>query len=241
MKLIIEPTDQAMSESAMHIVLGAMMQDKRVNVSLTSGESPKTLYKLMAPMVRDRPQFDDVHYYVFDDCPVEGEEHGLVWDDMQRLFYEPANIPVERVHSITPSNWETYDREIRDAGGLDVMVIGLGWDGHFCTNCPRVTPLDSYSYRIARSEINAQNPTYPERPGRPFSYTMGPRSLMRAKHLVMIVNGKHKAEALKRVLDEPISPEVPSTVLKLHPNFTLIADADAASLIDPAEYPEHRI
>ena len=64
---------------------------------------------------------------------------------------------------------------------------------------------------------------------------------MRAKHLVMIVNGKHKAHILKRMLDEPISNELPATVLKLHPNFTVICDADAASELDMAEYPKHRI
>ena len=60
-------------------------------------------------------------------------------------------------------NWETYDQEIRDAGGIDVMLIGLGWDGHFCSNCPRCTPMDSYTYPIDRKTKNAANPTYPAR------------------------------------------------------------------------------
>ena len=59
---------------------------------------------------------------------------------------------------------------------------------------------------------------------------------MRVKHLVMIVNGKHKAEILKQVLDSPITDELPATVLKLHPNFTVICDKDAASLLDMKDY-----
>ena len=59
---------------------------------------------------------------------------------------------------------------------------------------------------------------------------------MKVKHVVMIVNGKHKAEILKKMLDEPISNELPSTVLKLHPNFTIIADQDAASLLNLEDY-----
>ena len=61
---------------------------------------------------------------------------------------------------------------------------------------------------------------------------MGPKSLMRVNHLVMIVNGKEKAEIFKRFLEEPINQDVPATILKLHPNFTVICDQDAASLID---------
>lgn len=54
MKLIIEENEQKMSESAMFILLGAMMQDKRVNISLTSGRSPKTMYDMMIPYVKIR-------------------------------------------------------------------------------------------------------------------------------------------------------------------------------------------
>ena len=239
MKLIIEENDQKMSESAMQILLGAMMQDKKVNISLTSGETPKTMYKLMVPYVKDQKKFDDIDYYLFDEAPFVGEEagkEGTNLAEMRELFFDDANIPDEKIHYLTMENWETWDADIAKAGGIDVMVIGLGWDGHFCGNCPRCTPLDSYTYTVDRKVKNAVNPTYPERPNQPFSITMGPKSLMKVKHLVVIVNGKHKAEILKRVLDEPISPENPSTVLKLHPNCTVICDADSASLLNPDDY-----
>ena len=66
MKLIIEENEQKMSESAMYILLGAMMQDKRVNISLTAGRSPIHLYQMMAPLVKDQDKFKDVQYYLFD-------------------------------------------------------------------------------------------------------------------------------------------------------------------------------
>ena len=69
MKLIIEENEQKMSESAMHILLGAMMQDKRVNISLTAGRSPINLYKMMVPYVKDQEKFKDIQYYLFDEAP----------------------------------------------------------------------------------------------------------------------------------------------------------------------------
>ena len=229
MKLIIEETEQKMSESAMFILLGAMMQDKRVNISLTSGRSPKTMYDMMIPYVKNQEKFKDIQYYLFD-------EYGPNWKDMQELFFKPANIPDSHIHIMNADNWQDYDNEIRNVGGIDVMVIGLGYDGHFCGNCPRCTPFDSYTYQIDFKEKQAVNPDYKDRPYQPFTLTMGPKSLMRVKHLVMIVNGKEKAEIFKRFLDEPINQDVPATILKLHPNFTVICDQDAASLIHYEQY-----
>lgn len=89
---------------------------------------------------------------------------------------------------------------------------------------------------MERKKKIAVNSTHTDRPEIPLVYTMGPKSLMRVKHLVMIVNGKEKAEILKKVLDSPITDELPATVLKLHPNFTIICDKDAASLLNPEDY-----
>lgn len=237
MKLIVEENTQKMSESALHILLGAMMQDKRVNISLTSGKSPIELYKMLAPEVRDQEKFKDIEYYLFDEAPyMDGKPYGPNWEEMQKLFFEEANIPEERIHDMTMENWETYDEEISRAGGIDVMVIGLGYDGHFCSNCPRCTPMDSYSYAMDRATKNKANPDYPKREHLPITLTMGPKSLMKVKHLVMIVNGKEKAGILKQVLDSPITDELPSTVLKLHPNMTLICDKDAASELNMDDY-----
>lgn len=236
MKLIVEKDERKMCESAMFILLGAMHQDKRVNISLTSGRSPKMMYQMMIPHVKDAEKFKDIQYYLFDENPFIGQEHGTNWQEMQDLFFKEANIPDERVHGITLDNWETFDQTIRDAGGIDVMVIGLGHDGHFCGNCPRCTPLDSYTYCLEYKDKQAVNPGYGDRPTQPYTITMGAKSLMRVKHLVMIVNGKEKAEIFKRFLDEPINNELPATVLKLHPNFTVICDEDAASLLKLNEY-----
>ncbi len=112
---------------------------------------------------------------------------------------------------------------------LAMMVISA-------KNCPRCTPMDSYSYAMDRATKNKANPDYPKREHLPITLTMGPKSLMKVKHLVMIVNGKEKAGILKQVLDSPITDELPSTVLKLHPNMTLICDKDATSELNMDDY-----
>ncbi|WP_067142521.1 6-phosphogluconolactonase [Oceanivirga salmonicida] len=236
MKLIIKENNLEMSKSAMYIVLGAMQQDKRVNISLTSGRSPKKLYELLIPEIKDKYEYKNIQYYLFDDSPYIDKKHGGNWDEMQEMFFKPANIPNDRINITTLENWQVYDDEIKQVGGIDVMVIGLGYDGHFCGNCPNCTPLDSYTYCLEFKEKQKANPTYLDRPTQPYSITMGPKSLMRVKHLVMIVNGSEKAEILKKFLDEPISNKIPATILKLHPNFTVLCDKEAAKLINIEDY-----
>ena len=86
MKLIIEESEQKMSESAMHILLGAMMQDKRVNISLTAGKSPVNLYKMMIPYIKDQDKFKDIEYWLFDEAPYLDKPYGPNWEEMQRTF-----------------------------------------------------------------------------------------------------------------------------------------------------------
>lgn len=57
-----------------------------------------------------------------------------------------------------------YDEQIKQADDIDVMVIDLGWDGYFCSNCPRCTPSDSYTYKIPFPKKQLENPTYKDRP-----------------------------------------------------------------------------
>ena len=163
MKLIIEETTEKMSESAMQIVLGEMMQDKQVNISLTSGRSPEKMYEMMVPAIKGKAKYKDVQYWLFDENPYDGDEYGPNWYDMQKMIFGPAEIEDERVHHLTRENYTEYDEQVRRAGGIDVMVIGLGWDGHFCGNCPRCTPFDIQIpvYRQAEAESDIQRSSDP--------------------------------------------------------------------------------
>ncbi|NVJ11985.1 6-phosphogluconolactonase, partial [Myxococcus sp. AM001] len=116
----------------------------------------------------------------------------------------------------------------------DLMVLGLGADGHFCGNLPNTTRFHDQTVEvpihgemialIANSEMGGDISAVPN------SYvTMGPRSVMAAKNLLLIVSGAAKAHALKQVVEGPVSVQVPASVLKLHPSLVIIADKAAAA------------
>ncbi|MFV0393428.1 MAG: 6-phosphogluconolactonase, partial [Coprobacillaceae bacterium] len=112
---------------------------------------------------------------------------------------------------------------VKNEGYFDVIMMGIGADGHFCANLPETNCLQDYTTRIVTFDI-------PDKGIIKYA-TMGAQSVMASKHLLLIVNGEHKAEILKQALEGPVDEKCPSSVLKLHPNFTVIADEAVAKLL----------
>jgi 6-phosphogluconolactonase/glucosamine-6-phosphate isomerase/deaminase len=235
MKLIIKDSYESLSTAAAGILLAEMARDKRVNMAITAGNSPKGAYEITIREMKAAPgDFANVHYYNFDEVPVKGEPKGVTMRDLDTLFFIPAEIPAARIHPLTCENYTSRDEEIANAGGLDLMFLGLGGDGHFCGNMPHGTRFEEQTYRMYIKKEYAWYKTIedlgiPEIPE--YFVTMGAVSIMRVRRLVMIVNGKGKAQTVKRFFESPVDTAFPASILKLHPDFTVLMDKDAASAL----------
>jgi 6-phosphogluconolactonase/glucosamine-6-phosphate isomerase/deaminase len=233
MRVFIEDSYENLSEKAVGIMLAAMSQDKRVNIAITAGNSPVLVYEKLIKEIKALPQaFTNVHYYNFDEIPLKGSAKGVTMGELDRLYFTPAEIPSSRIHPLTCENYTEHDEEIMRAGGLDLMLIGLGGDGHFCGNMPNATRFEEHTYKVYIKKEYEWYKTVQDLPEIPeYFVTMGAASVMKVCRLVMIVNGKGKAQAVKRFFDSTVDTAFPSSILKLHPNFTLILDKDAASAL----------
>lgn len=231
MRIIIEKDFEAMSESTKNILLGHMSQDKRVNLSITAGNTPVGVYQKMVEIVKDSPDYDNVHYYNFDEIPVPDQSEGITITDLRKLYLTPANINEANVHPLTVANYAEQDQRLALDGGLDAMLIGLGGDGHFCGNMPTTTSFENTTYKV---KVSGEEPWFePEMMEKGMEFvTMGPVSVMRVKHLILIVNGEKKADMVKQVLEGPVTEDFPASILQLHPNLTVILDEAAASKLE---------
>lgn len=238
MKLIVTKDLQEMNEVAAQHLLGAMHTQYRTNIAITAGSTPKGVYELMIPLVKDKEYFDNVHYYNFDEIPFKGETgYGVTMQNLNKLYFDPANIKREKIHVLDWTNYETQDQRIAADGGLDFVLLGVGADGHFCGNLPGTTKFGDLTSRVVEDAtpemvqvlLNEVGGVEEKRPD--FYVTMGPKSIMQIKKLVMIANGTAKAEIVKKLVEGIVTEEVPSTLLTTHPDFTLIVDAEAASLL----------
>ena len=126
-----------------------------------------------------------------------------------------------------------YDHVIRGLGGVDLQLLGLGANGHIGFN----EPCEEYikgTHRVELTDItvNANARFFESRDDVPRSaYTMGILDIIQAKKVVMVANGEGKAQAVKDAFWGPVTPKVPASILQLHPDFTLVADEAALSLV----------
>ncbi|HPY80114.1 MAG TPA: glucosamine-6-phosphate deaminase [Bacilli bacterium] len=127
-----------------------------------------------------------------------------------------------------------YDNLIEEHGGIDLQILGIGSNGHIAFNEPD-TPFDSLTHIADLNESTIKDnsrlfSSIKEVPTK--AVTMGLKSIMNARKIVLIAMGKSKAEAVKNLIKGKISKRVPSSILRNHPDVTIYVDQDAYSLVN---------
>ncbi|MDR0922234.1 MAG: glucosamine-6-phosphate deaminase [Lactobacillales bacterium] len=237
MRVIITKDYEELGKLTTQILLGTMFaKQDRCNLSITAGKTPLEVYKQLIPEVKNKKYFNHVHYYNFDEIPYRTEKRpGITMRDLNKMFFNQAEINKTNIHPLTETNYAQQDAKIADAGGIDLMLLGIGKDGHFCGNLPGTTTYEDWTTRVEFSPAAKERSSvlFEEKKETPDYYvTMGPQSVMHARQLVLIANGIQKAEIMKVFLEGKVNPKYPATILKMHPNLTVILDKEAASLLE---------
>lgn len=158
---------------------------------------------------------------------------------MRNNFFDHINIDTRNVNipnGMDPcENRECsrYDQVIHDLGGVDLQLLGLGPNGHIGFNEPDDEFIKgTHRVQLTEATINANARFFESVDEVPTAaYTMGILDIIQAKRVVMVVNGAAKAQAVKDSFWGPVTPKVPASILQLHPDFTLVADEEALSLV----------
>ena len=158
---------------------------------------------------------------------------------MNTNFFDHINI--DKTCTYVPNGLEEnaekacadYDAIIENCGGTDLQLLGLGNNGHIGFNEPdKVFAKGTHCVDLAKSTIDANARFFDSMDEVPKqAYTMGIQSIMKAKKILVIVSGKGKANIVKEAFTGPVTPQVPASILQMHPDVTLIADKDALELL----------
>lgn len=236
MRIIVENNYEQMSKHACSILLGHIAQSGRINVCLTAGRTPKRMYDFFVEAVKNKSHYSNVHYYSFDETPIYAPDGTYIKGDnqsqLEELFFRPANIPAAQSHFLDANNYADFPRMIEEAGGLDVMLVGIGNDGHICANMPECTQFNQASYAVKLIDEYPWNKPYQDSLNGNYSdymFTLGAPSILKAKHLIMIANGSDKADILYQALNGPITEKLPASMIQLHPNLTVLTDDEAGA------------
>ncbi len=228
MQILVKPTYEELSVEAARIVGEAIRAKSHLLLCIPTGRTPRGMYRELIRLYRDRRiDFSRVSFFCLD------EYVGLRADHPQSLrtflWKEFLNyVNVRRANVYTPD--ENYESAIRKAGGIDLMVLGLGSNAHIAFNEPgssfdsrtRIVDLADSTLLGMQNRFSAN-----ELPRQ--AITVGLGTIMDADRIVLLASGESKAEALRRTLTDEISSDVPASILRLHSKVTIIADEAAAA------------
>ena len=152
------------------------------------------------------------------------------------------HVNINKNHTFVPDGLEKdsdkacseYNHIITREGGIDLQLLGLGHNGHIGFNEPGAAfEKETHCVDLTESTIEANKRFFDSEESVPKqAYTMGIKSIMQAKKILVIVSGESKAEILKEVLHGPITPAVPASILQLHNDVTIVADEAALGKLD---------
>ena len=235
---VFNEAQQACHAAAM--MLAAQLLQKPDSVlGLATGSSPVPSYDLLAEeYAAGVVDFSRVTTFNLDEYVGLGPEHPQSYRYfMEHHLFSRVNIRREASHvpdgcaSDLTAEAAGYDEAIRAAGGLDVQLLGIGRNGHIGFNEPGESFIaDTHVVALSANTIAANARFFSGEDEVPRqAISMGIGSIMSARQVLLIATGESKADAIARTVKGDITPWVPASILRTHPNVVLLLDRAAAS------------
>ncbi|MBQ8081964.1 MAG: glucosamine-6-phosphate deaminase [Clostridia bacterium] len=239
MKIICAHDYQDMSRKAANIISAQVIMKPNCVLGLATGGTPLGMYaQLINWYNKGDIDFSEVTTINLDEYRGLPREHEQsYWYFMHKNFFEHINIRLDHVYVPDGANTDAekackeYDEIIHRFGGVDMQLLGIGVDGHIGFNEPGAAfELGTHCVDLAESTIEANKRFFASADEVPRqAYTMGIKTIMQARKVLLIANGKAKAKAMRTAFFGPVTPAVPASILQMHPDLTVVADEEAWS------------
>lgn len=238
---IFEAADyRDMSRKAANIISAQVILNSRSVLGLATGSTPLGIYQQLIDWYQKGDiDFSAVSSVNLDEyCGLDANHPQSYHFYMHENFFKHINISEANIHipnGVAPDperECADYDRLIAKLGGIDLQLLGLGNTGHIGFNEPNES-FDKTTHTVALKPetLQANSRFFGGVEAVPaFAVTMGIKSIMQAKKILLAASGEGKAEILEKALFGPVTPLVPASILQLHPDVTVVADAQALAL-----------
>lgn len=236
MKIVMTKNYDEMCRKAANIIAAQLIGKSDSVLGLATGSTPIGVYERLIELYKAGDiDFADVKTFNLDEYKglKESNDQSYAYY-MNDNFFRHVNISAGNRHipdgmaEEAPKECARYDAELKQSGGIDLQLLGIGPNGHIGFNEPSDIIEDgTHCVTLTESTIKANSRFFERMEDVPRqAYTMGIGSIMSAKKIVLIASGKEKAEIMKRTISGPITPKVPATILRLHRDFTIVFDCD---------------
>jgi len=236
-----QQASKAVARRIAELIHSKRQQGKPAVLGLPTGHTPINVYRELVRMHRQEGlDLSGVITFNLDEYwPIH---HGAIqsyhmW--MRENFFKHVNIPPENIHipsgelpdEQVDSFCREYEQAISDAGGLDLVILGIGRSGHIGFNEPG-SARDSRTRRVLLDRItrkDAASDFFGEENVPRMAITMGVGTILDAREVILMAFGEHKAPVLRRAVEEPVSDSIAASYLQDHPSAGFYLDAAAAA------------
>ncbi|MBI4247192.1 MAG: glucosamine-6-phosphate deaminase [Candidatus Rokubacteria bacterium] len=237
MELTILADVDGLAKTAADLFRDRLRATPALAMAVPAGRTPRRMYAHMqALQAREPVDFSAMRVFSVDELGPPAPADGYFWRQVRQEFLAWAAVSPARCHPFRVDvealelMCDDYERSIGDAGGLDLIMLGLGPNGHLASNEPgtpfstRTRPVrllaSTVDYILTDEVLQGQ---VSDR-----AVTLGLATILEAREVVLLVSGALKREPLRQALAGPVTPELPASILQRHPRCTILADRAAA-------------
>lgn len=226
-------------------VLEARLRQGPTVLGLATGSSPAGTYRELIRRHREESlSFNQVTAFTLDEyAGLKPDHEQSYYSTIRREFVDHIDLPLEQLltprgdaaNLVAEANW--YDAAIVSAGGIDIQILGIGANGHIGFNEPTSSLASRTRVKTLSGATRADNAGFfPEGEVPRLCLTQGLGTIRDAKQAVLVALGENKANAVRSMVEGPVSAYCPASVLQLHRRAVVILDPGAASKLTLLNY-----
>jgi len=239
-RVVVFPDAEGLATGAASLIRERVVGKPDLVMAAPAGRTPRRMYAVLRGLQSRAPvDFTRVSVFSVDELCAPAPAAGYFWQQVRREFLGWAGISEERCHPFAIAADDVddmcrrYEKLIAERGGFDLVMLGLGPNAHLASNEPG-TPFDSVTRPVPllaeTVDYIRTDLTNLESAGGAVSgqaVTLGLATILSAREVVVLVSGSGKRPALARMLEGPVTPAVPASILQTHPCCSVLTDRDA--------------
>jgi len=248
MLVVIKKNYDEMSRTAAELVRNRLLKKPGLVLGLATGSTPRGLYQELIRMHKEEGlDFSEIITFNLDEYLGLKPDHPQSYNYfMRENFLRHVNIKPKNIHIpdglIQPPEidgyCDRYEDQIKQSGGIDLQILGIGRDGHIGFNEPGSSLGSRTRVKTLTAETIQDNarffPRVDEVPC--YSITMGVGTVMEAKEIALLASGEGKTRAIAAAIEGGVTAQVTASVIQLHRRVTVFLDEDAAQLLRRKDY-----
>jgi glucosamine-6-phosphate deaminase len=247
MLLVLKASPEEVGREAACVVANAVRRNPAVRLGLATGSTMLGMYRELVRLHREEKlDFSRVITFNLDEYLGLPSNHAQSFHHfMQENFFAHVNVTRANIHipdggikGHYQQYCASYENAIRDSGGIDLQILGIGRNGHIGFNEPTSSLGSRTRLKVLSRETIEDNRKFfaAEEELPQCAITMGIGTILEAKRVLLLASGSAKAAAIAKAIEGPLTASVTASALQLHGEVTFIVDREAGALLKQQEY-----